>query len=368
MYKLLIATLLVTAGVTAAQAEPIKVGVVLDPNGKFVNIQKPIYQGIQMFMADKKDIKIELIQAEDSLSGQMKAAKEIVKKGIRLVIGHNFSSSAQMFLKSLPKKYNLAYVSPMATSLDLVKIRPGVFLCWPNNDLQVSAMAKFVSVERPKAKKIAVLINQSETYSTNMAMVFREKLGPNKEFKEISYIKGDDNLSDEVDKILAAKPDVIFLPVYSYDLYKVYESLVPKLAAMENPPIVISGDTVGKESVMSEKIGTLKAKMPSTFYFTNGWHHNISTSFNKKFVASYEKKYGASASNGAASGYEAARVMYAAIKNSLSPNPTAVNKALQTTKLNLTVGESGMQTNHTLYRPVVLMKITKSGYKYHGVY
>lgn len=369
-YRLLAILLLLATPLGAdARSTPLKVGVVLDPNGKFTHIQRPIHQGIQLYFDGRRDVEIVLIDASDDVEGQVAAAKRLVKEDIQFVIGHNFSSSAMAFLKALPNDYPISYVSPLATSIALTELRPGVHLNWPDNDLQVEAIARFLAKKGLSKARVAMLVNLSEPYATEMASKLKKKLrraGTNS-ITQLTYLKGDEGLAEKAKSLLKSEPAVIFVPSYSYDLYAVYAALVPEIAKLSRPPIIIAGDTVGKESNLFEKLGNLRELVRGNFYFTNGWHPEIDTRDNTKFVKAYTAKFKEAPTAGAAGGYEAAKLLHSALVKAKEKTPSAVNETLKNMSTRLTVGKAKINKRRTTTRAVVLMQVTKDGFKYHGI-
>ncbi|MBI3534381.1 MAG: ABC transporter substrate-binding protein, partial [Deltaproteobacteria bacterium] len=340
--------------------EKVQIGVILDPNGRFFNIQKPIYNGIKLYFTDKqdkkdkKDFEIKLIEAPDTLEGQKQASENVIKNDIRFILGHNFSSSSKMFLESLPKNYEMTYVTPSATSLELLGLNNGVFIIWPNNESQVKALIAFLTAKNLLHGKIVFLTNQSETFATEMAKYFKDFVKNNKaiSIEEVSFIKDTPDLEKAVKAALSKNPDIILATSYSYELITIYQMALKLLKDQQQKPVFLAGDNVGRESIFFSKLGTEKPLMYGNFFFTEGWSASIQTKDNLKFISDFKQAYKEDPSAKAAAGYDAAKLLASAIRKSKTKSPQEVNRILGKISENLTTGRAKMSKNRTLSRPV----------------
>jgi ABC-type branched-subunit amino acid transport system substrate-binding protein len=339
----------------AGLAKPTHVGIALNPDDRFFLIQKPIYNGIRLFFDGKSDYAIDLISTADDLDGQRKAAQETVKRSLRFVIGHNFSGLSEAYLRALPKDYPVTYVTPFATSTGLTSVRDNVYLVWPDNERQIRALVAFTAKNKISTKNIVTVVNESETYSVDMANLFADMLvkkgsTPTK----VSYIRDSFNAKAMAEKIKKLEPTLLFLPIYNRELIELYQALWEASADRSKMPVVICGDTVGTEEDFFKMLGN-KVRIPSDrFFFTNGFAKELLAGNLAKFAAMYRKKFGEDPNAGAVAGYQAAQVMHALIQKKGNKHPRSIDVA----------GWLGTFDAHNrLLRPLVLNEISSAGFK-----
>ncbi|MDZ7937130.1 MAG: ABC transporter substrate-binding protein [Rhodoferax sp.] len=94
---------------------------------------------------------------------------------------------------------------------------------------------------------------------------------------------------------------------------------------------------------------------------TSQWGHDMDNAANKKFVAAFEKEYGRLPTLYAAQGYDAARLMDAAVRDSKGKldDKAAVRKALEAAKFDSVRGAFKFNSNHFPIQDYYLRVITK---------
>jgi branched-chain amino acid transport system substrate-binding protein len=94
---------------------------------------------------------------------------------------------------------------------------------------------------------------------------------------------------------------------------------------------------------------------------TSQWGHDMDNAANKKFVAEFEKAYGRLPTLYAAQGYDAARLIEAAVRDSKGnlEDKAAVRKALEAAKFDSVRGAFKFNTNHFPIQDYYLRVITK---------
>ncbi|QDL56158.1 ABC transporter substrate-binding protein [Rhodoferax aquaticus] len=96
---------------------------------------------------------------------------------------------------------------------------------------------------------------------------------------------------------------------------------------------------------------------------TSQWAHDLDNAANKKFVAEFEKEYGRLPSLYAAQGYDAAKLIDAAVRDTKGKldDKAAVRKALEAAKFDSVRGAFKFNTNHFPIQDYYLRVITKNG-------
>jgi branched-chain amino acid transport system substrate-binding protein len=95
---------------------------------------------------------------------------------------------------------------------------------------------------------------------------------------------------------------------------------------------------------------------------TSQWAHDLDNAANKKFVAAFEKEFGRLPSLYAAQGYDAAKLIDAAVRDSKGKleDKAAVRKALETAKFDSVRGAFKFNVNHYPIQDYYLRVITKN--------
>jgi branched-chain amino acid transport system substrate-binding protein len=95
---------------------------------------------------------------------------------------------------------------------------------------------------------------------------------------------------------------------------------------------------------------------------TSQWAHDLDNAANKKFVAAFEKEFGRLPSLYAAQGYDAAKLIDAAVRDSKGKleDKTAVRKALEAAKFDSVRGAFKFNVNHYPIQDYYLRVITKN--------
>jgi branched-chain amino acid transport system substrate-binding protein len=96
---------------------------------------------------------------------------------------------------------------------------------------------------------------------------------------------------------------------------------------------------------------------------TSQWAHDMNSAVNKRFVADFQKDYGRLPTLYAAQGYDAARLMDAAVRDVKGhlDDKVAVSKALEAAKFESVRGAFKFNTNHFPIQDYYLRVITKDG-------
>jgi branched-chain amino acid transport system substrate-binding protein len=160
--------------------------------------------------------------------------------------------------------------------------------------------------------------------------------------------------SAELSKLRATKPDAvyIFLPGgLGINFIKQFVG-----AGLSKDMTLFGPGFSGDEDVI-KAVGEPMLGM----FNSSQWGHDMDNAANKKFVAEFEKEYGRLPTLYAAQGYDAARLMDAAVRDSKGKldDKAAVKKALEAAKFDSVRGAFKFNTNHFPIQDYYLRVITK---------
>jgi branched-chain amino acid transport system substrate-binding protein len=216
------------------------------------------------------------------------------------------------------------------------------------------AIAKF-AFDRLKAKKVAIILDEKNDYAVVLAGFFAEsfkKLGG----EIVSQQKYDANatdLSSQMEAIKSASPDVVFAPGFY---------TTAPLVAGEVKKSGIKATLIGSDGWDSPNLMSGGSEPFEGVYFANHFWAGNDDPLVKKFVADYRAKYGVDPDAGAATAYDATRMLIDAFRRAKSTNSAAVRNALAQTKdFPGVTGRITLDANRNAQVPVYMLRIEKGG-------
>lgn len=245
-------------------------------------------------------------------------------------------------------------LTPSSTNPEVTRKGNYVFRSCFIDTVQGPAMAQFAA-KTLNVKRAALLIDRRNDYSTGLEKPITDvyvKLGGQIVITQ-SYQAGDQDFNAQITSIKGANPEVIFVPGYYGDV-----ALIAKQARDKglNAPM-IGGD--GWDSPSLYQIGG--AALDGS-YFTNHYSPYDSDPRVQKFVKDYQSRYGTLPDALAATGYDAALIMFEAIKRANSLEGPAIRDALAATKdFPGVTGTVTFNENRDAVKPIVMIKIEPGG-------
>jgi branched-chain amino acid transport system substrate-binding protein len=241
-------------------------------------------------------------------------------------------------------------ITPTATNLKVTQVGDFIFrVCWIDS-FQGEIMARF-SVEELKARKLAVLFDVGSDYSTGLVEIFRataENLGANVIASE-SFAAGDTNFSAQLTALIAAKPDVLYLPAY----YNETGLILRQLRALGSQMVVIGSD--GWDAPQLLEIGG--PALNGTYYCTHFLPADPDPVV-QQFVSGFKKRYNTNPSMGEALGYDAMLLLADAMLRSSFEDPEKIREALAVTKnFHGVTGMISIDQNRNAQKAALIVKI-----------
>ena len=216
------------------------------------------------------------------------------------------------------------------------------------------AIAKFAS-ERLKAKKVAIILDDKNDYAVVLAGFFADafkKLG-GEVVSQQKYEANATELNSQMEAVKTAAPDLVFAPGF-------YTTAA--LVAREVKRSGIKGTLIGSDGWDSPKLMDGGSEPFEGVYFANHFWAGSDEPTVKKFVADYRGKYGVDPDAGAATAYDAARMLFDAFKRAKSTDSAALRNALaQTKNFPGVTGKITLDENRNAHVPVYMLRIEKGG-------
>jgi branched-chain amino acid transport system substrate-binding protein len=200
-------------------------------------------------------------------------------------------------------------ISPWSTNPDCTLDRPWVFRAAFLDPFQGPVAVNFAA-KTFKAKKSAVIFDISNDYSKGLAEIFRneweKKMGDGTVVAFESHGTKDQDFSAQLTKIIAAKPDFIFLP----DNYNQVALIVRQAHDLGWKGPFMGSDTWGTAELMDLCGDGCKGQYFSTHYAAAG-----ATGATKEFIDRFTAKFGYVPDDVAALTWDATHIVLKAIQD-----------------------------------------------------
>ncbi len=277
----------------------------------------------------------------------------VSQDGVHAIIGE-VGSSRTLAAAPIAQNAKIPMLTPSSTNPDVTKMGNYIFRSCFIDTVQGPAMAQFAA-KSLNAKRAALLIDRRNDYSTGLEKPITDvyvKLGGQIVITQ-SYQAGDQDFNAQITSIKGANPDVIFVPGYYGDV-----GLIAKQARDKGLMVpLVGGD--GWDSPSLYQIG---GSALDGCYFTNHYSPHDSDPRVQKFVKDYQSRYGTMPDALAATGYDAALIMFDAIKRAGSLDGAAIRDALAATRdFPGVTGTVTFNENRDAVKPIMMIKIEPGG-------
>ncbi len=236
------------------------------------------------------------------------ALKLIEKDRVLAIVGPNSSKQA-VPAGQVCNDNRTPMISPWSTNPDTTLNRPWVFRAAFLDPFQGPVAADF-AMEQFGAKTAAVLFALANDYSKGLAEIFQadfeSKNGQGSVVAFESYGNKDQDFSAQLTKIIAAKPDFIFLP----NNYNEVALIVKQAHDLGWTGPFMGADAWGNSELMPLCGDDCKGQYFSTHYAAAG-----ATGATKAFIDKYTATYGYEPADVAALTWDAANILLKAIQD-----------------------------------------------------
>ena len=281
------------------------------------------------------------------------ATRFVSQDGVHAIIGE-VGSSRTLAAAPIAQNAKIPMLTPSSTNPDVTKKGNYIFRSCFTDSVQGSAIAQFAA-KSLNAKRAALMIDRRNDYSTGLEKPitnFYLSLGGQIVITQ-SYTAGDQDFNAQITSIKGANPDVVFIPGYYGDV-----ALIAKQARDKGLIVpLVGGD--GWDSPSLYQIGGAAL---DGCYFTNHYSPDDADPRVQKFVEDYRNRYGTVPDALAATGYDAALIMFDAIKRANSLDGAAIRNALAATRnFPGVTGTVTFNENRDAVKPIMVIKIAPGG-------
>ena len=340
-------------------AEPLAIGVVLPITGRHVSaFGVPIQQGLELALNEINDAQLAgthlmfvVADSGSTVDGAVAAYKKLIHEdGVSVLLGPATSSMTE---KAFPvaQENQVVAISPTSAARDLSAIGDYVFRIALTTD---KLIPNGIAATHAKLayENAATLYDEDDAFSRDGDAAVQEvlaELNVNVLITE-TFKGGDTDFSEQLTRIKAVNPDVVFLSSLS----------------QEKPLILIQAHELGItahfiiRTLTESNVETAGEAAEGAITFV-GWGKAVNTQINKNFITNYSDANGMPPNNYAARAYTTLHVLAAAIKNATSHTPKDIKDALaKVNNFETVLGTFSFdEVGDAVYEPIIL--IVKNG-------
>jgi branched-chain amino acid transport system substrate-binding protein len=292
----------------------------------------------------------------DPAEGATVYTKLIQQDNVVAIIG-TVMSKVTLAGAPIAQAAGIPMISPTSTNEMVTKVGDYIYRACFIDPFQGTVGANFAFRDLG-ARRAAALFDIGNDYTKGLAENFRNqflKLGGQVVAFE-GHPFGATDFKAQLTKILAGKPDVLYLSDYYNDV---------GLIAKQARELGFTGPMVGGDGWDSPDLVKIGGTAVDNGFFTNHYAAADPRPIVQDFVKKYKAKFGAEPDALATLAYDAANIMFDAIKRAGSTKGSAIRDALKTTNLNVVSGQVTFDANRNPIKSAVIieMKNGKQVYK-----
>jgi len=367
MKRILIASIVIASLLSACQtqnggADKVRIGVFMSTTGTTANFGISSVNGIKM-AADEINAaggingkQVELLVQDDRSDASEAATivtKFVTQDQVHAVIGE-VASSRSIAAAPIAQNAKIPMLTPSSTNPEVTKKGDFIFRSCFIDPYQGAAIAQFAA-KTLGAKTAAIMVDRKNDYSTGLEKVIDQtftRFG-GKIVATQSYQEGDQDFNAQLTSLKGSNPEVIFVPGYYNDV-----GLIAKQARDKG----ITVPLIGGDGWDSEQLYKIGGTALNGSYFTNHYSPYDTAPNVVKFVNDYKKRYNSTPDALAATAYDAANIMFDAIKRSKSLSGPDIRDALAATSAFPGVtGTVTFNQNRDAVKPIVMIEIKDGG-------
>ncbi|MCE9626081.1 MAG: ABC transporter substrate-binding protein [Deltaproteobacteria bacterium] len=304
--------------------------------------------------------KVEIVVEDDqSKPDEAKTAvlKLIKQNEIKALIGE-VASSRSLAAAPEAQKNKIPMISPASTNPKVTQVGDYIFRACFVDTFQGSSMARFAYNDL-NLRKVAILYDIKNDYSVGL-MEFFEKT-----FKELggeivekqSYSEGDIEFRAQLTAIKSQDPQAIYVPGYYTEV-----GLIARQARDLGINIPLMGGD-GWDSVKTVEIG---GPAVEGSYYSNHYSAEDPSPVIQDFIKKYQAKFGKVPDAMAVLGYDAANILFDAIKRAGSSEGPKIRDAMAATaNFQGVSGSITMDPQRDAKKKIVILKIEGGKVKFH---
>ncbi len=282
----------------------------------------------------------------------------VTNDGVKAVLGE-VASGLSLAGAPVCQQYGVPMISPSSTNPKVTEVGDKIFRICFIDPFQGSVCAKFAWESKEiHAKTAAILFDQSAPYAVGLAEEFEKafvKLGGKIGTKQ-TYQGGDQDFSAQLTAIRGSSPEVVFIPGYYTDVGNI---------SVQARKLNVNVPLLGGDGWDSSKLAEIGGKSIEGCYYSNHYSHEDPNPRVQEFIAKYKAKHNVTADGLAALGYDAAKILFKAMKRAPSLDGKDLAAALAATKdFEGVTGKISIDKNRNAVKPAVMLEMKNGQPKY----
>ena len=336
----------------------IRIGVSLPLTGRFATTYGyiPMQQGFELALKEinaslLNDAKITFIIKDDrgTVEGAVEAFNKLIHQGgVPAILGPGLSSQAQEVFP-IAQQNGVVVFSPTSGASGLSVLGDFVFRAALTTDVLIPSGIK-ATQSKLGYQQVVTIYDESDFYSIDSDRVSRAAFADNgiEVLTTETFQSGETDFSDQLTRIKASNPDVVFISALSPDISPILIQ-ARQLGIPESVPFIIP-------DLPSNEIQAAGDAAEGVITFT-GWASTADTPGNQAFVQKYRATYGIEPNIFVAQAYAAIYILAKAIVEAESTAPTAIRDTLaNTNNFDTVLGQFSFNAiGDAVYDPIVLI-------------
>jgi len=259
-------------------------------------------------------------------------------------------STRAMLAAPIAQQNQIVMISSASVKPELTMQGDYIFRACFVSSTEGGAIAKFAR-ETLKAKTVALILDPKNDYAVVLANFFAasfRNLG-GQLISQQRYEANATDLNTQMAEIKSAAPDVIFAPGFY---------TTAPLVASEVKRAGIKSTLIGSDGWDSPDLLKSGSEVFEGVYFANHFWIGSDDPLVKQFIANYRARYNVDPDAGAATAYDAARMLFDAFKRAKSQESADIRDALAATKnFPGVTGKITLDANRNAQVPVYILRI-----------
>lgn len=299
------------------------------------------------------DGRLVTLYVEDTQSKPQDAANAVAKliaqKNVLAIIGE-VASSRTLAAAPIAQANEVPMISPASTNPRVTEVGSYIFRVNYIDPFQGKALADFV-YEKLALKRAAILRDIKNDYSVGLADYFVKRFEERGGSVVIDrgYSEGDSDFRPQLTAIREVAPDLIFIPGYYTEAGQI---------ARQARELGVKAVLVGGDGWESPRLIEIAGKALEGAYYSNSFYPGDKRPKAQEFVKLYQETYGELPDALAALGYDAAQLLFDAIRRAPEITRRDIRDAIaNTTRFEGVTGVITIGPDRNAIKPIVMLKI-----------
>jgi len=348
------------------QGNEIPIGVYASLTGTTATFGQSMNDGIQLALEELNESGgllgkkvVTFVEDDQSKPEEAKTAVlKLIKQNQVIALLGEVASSRSLAAAPEAQKDKIPMISPASTNPKVTEVGDYIFRACFVDTFQGSSMANFAYGELG-LRKIAILYDVKNDYSVGLEEFFKKTftaLG-GQIVQEESYSEGDIEFRAQLTSIKSASPDGIYVPGYYTEV---------GLIARQARDLGINVPLMGGDGWDSAKTLEIGGAAVEGSYYTNHYSGEDPSPTVQNFIKKYQEKHRKVPDAMAVLGYDAANMLFDAIRRAGSTDGAKIRDALAATKdFQGVSGKITMDPQRNASKEIVILKIQGGKVKFH---